>query len=55
MGRQEAVALGFLASIAYVTAGVLKLGTDRPFGLLLAAVGAYGLVVLTVYRKRIVA
>ena len=35
MGRKEALALGFLASIGYVAAGVLKLGTDRPFALLL--------------------
>jgi hypothetical protein len=55
MGRWDALALGFLASIAYLTAGVLKLGTDRPFGLLLGAVGVYGLVVLTLYHKRIVA
>lgn len=54
MGRLEALALGFLASIAYVAVGVLKLGSDRPFGLLLIAVGVYGLVVLTLYRKRIV-
>ena len=55
MGRMEALALGFLASIAYVAAGVLKLGTDRPFALLLLAIGVYGFVVLTLYRKRIVA
>lgn len=54
MGRMEALALGFLASIGYVAAGVLKLGTDRPFALLLLAIGVYGLVVLTLYRKRIV-
>jgi hypothetical protein len=54
MGRMEALALGFLASIAYVAAGVLKLGSDRPFALLLLAIGVYGLVVLTLYRKRIV-
>lgn len=55
MGRMEALALGFLASIGYVAAGVLKLGSDRPFALLLLAIGVYGLVVLTLYRKRIVA
>ena len=55
MGRREVLALGFLASIAYVAAGVLKFGTDRPFGLLLAAVGVYGLIVLTLYRNRITA
>ena len=53
MGRMEAVALGFLASIGYLSVGVLKFGSDRPFALLLMAVGLYGLAVLTLYRKRI--
>ena len=55
MGRKEVIALGFLASLAYVGAGVWKLGADRPFGLLLIAVGAYGFAVLALYRKRILA
>jgi hypothetical protein len=55
MGWKEAVALGFLASLGYVAVGVWKYGTDHWLGLLLAAIGAYGLVVLTAYRKRIVA
>ncbi len=55
MGRKEVVVLGFLASLGYVAVGVWKYGTDHWLGLLLAAIGAYGLVVLAVYRKRIVA
>jgi len=47
------VALGFVASLAYVAVGVWKYGSDHWLGLLLAAIGAYGLVALTVYRKRI--
>lgn len=54
MGRKEVLALGFLASIAYAAVGLLKLGSDRPFGLLLMAIGVYGLAVLTIYRNRIV-
>jgi hypothetical protein len=55
MGWKEVVVLGFLASLGYVAVGVWKYGTDHWLGLLLAAIGAYGLVVLAVYRKRIVA
>ena len=55
MGWKEAVALGFLASLGYVAVGVWKYGTDHWLGLLLAAIGVYGLVVLAFYRKRIVA
>ncbi len=55
MGWKEAVALGFLASLGYVALGVWKYGTDHWLGLLLAAIGVYGLVVLAFYRKRIVA
>ena len=55
MGRKEVIALGFLASLGYLGAGLWKFGTDRPFGLLLTAIGAYGLVVLALYRRRILA
>ena len=55
MGRKEVVALGFLASLGYVAAGIWKYGSAPWLGLLLAAIGAYGLVVLALYRKRIVA
>lgn len=55
MGWKEAVALGFLASLGYVALGVWKYGTDHWLGLLLVAIGVYGLVVLAFYRKRIVA
>ena len=53
MGRKEVLALGFLASIAYIAAGAYKFGADRPFGLLLGAIGAYGFVVLLLYRRLI--
>ena len=55
MGRKEVVGLGFLASLGYIAVGAWKYGTDQWLGLLLAAIGAYGLVVLAIYRKRIVA
>jgi hypothetical protein len=55
MGRREAVILGFVASLGYVAAAVWKIRSDLPFGLLLAAIGLYGLAALAVYRKRIVA
>lgn len=53
MGRKEVLALGFLASIAYVAAGAYKFGSDHAFGVLLFAIGAYGLVVLMMYRRLI--
>lgn len=55
MGRKEVVGLGFLASLGYLAVGVWKYGSDHWLGLLLAAIGAYGLVALAIYRKRIVA
>ena len=55
MGRKEVVALGFLASLGYVAVGAWKFSSDHWLGLLFAAIGAYGLVVLAIYRKRIVA
>jgi hypothetical protein len=53
MGRKEVIGLGFLASLAYVGAGLWKFSSDPAFGSLLIAIGAYGLVVLTLYRRRI--
>ncbi len=54
MGRKEVVLLGFLASLAYAAGGIWKFGADWRLGALLLAIGAYGLVVLSVYRSRIV-
>lgn len=54
MGRKEVVVLGFLASLGYLAAGIWKYGSVPWLGLLLAAIGVYGLVVLVVYRKQIV-
>ena len=53
MGRKEVIGLGFLASLAYAGAGLWKFSSDHWFGLLLFAIGAYGLVVLTLYRRQI--
>jgi len=55
MGRREVVILGVLASVAYVGAGLWRFGADPRFGLLLVAIGAYGLVILALYRKHILA
>ena len=55
MGRREAVLLGFVASFAWIAAAGWKFSTDLPFALLLGAIGLYGLGVLAVYGKRIVA
>jgi hypothetical protein len=55
MGRKEVAILGVVASLGYLAAGAWKFGADHALGLLLAAIGAYGLVVLALYWKRIVA
>lgn len=55
MGRKEVVALGVLASLAYAGAGLWKIGADWRLGLLLLGIGVYGLIVLTIYRRRILA
>jgi hypothetical protein len=53
MARKEVVALGLVASLAYVAAGVWQLGADWQLGALLAGVGVYGLAMLALYRRRI--
>lgn len=53
MERKEAVVLGFVASAAYVGAGIWKLSADLPFALLLMAIGAYGLFALILYRRQL--
>ena len=53
MGRREVLALGFVASLGYIAGGAYKFGGDHAFGLLLAAIGAYGFVVLLMYRRLI--
>ena len=53
MARKEVVALGLVASLAYVAAGVWQLGADWRLGALLAAVGVYGVATLALYRRRI--
>ena len=53
MARTEVVALGFLASLGYVAGGLWKFGADWRLGALLLVIGAYGLVILALYRRRI--
>jgi hypothetical protein len=53
MARKEFVALGVVASLGYVAAGVWQLGADWRLGVLLMVIGAYGLLTLSVYRRRI--
>lgn len=54
MGRKEVVSLGFILSLAYVGVGIWQCTVHRALGLLLLAIGLYGLGVLTYYRRQIV-
>lgn len=53
MARKEVVALGFVASLGYIAAGIWKFGADWRLGALLLAVGVYGAATLFTYRQRI--
>src|SRR3989442_12880590 len=53
MARKEVLALGLLASIGYIVAGIWQLGPHWAPGALLLAVGVYGLAALPVYRRQI--
>ncbi len=56
MARKEVVVLGILASVAFLGAGVfgaVRFGFDWRLAALLVVIGAYGLVALALYRKRI--
>lgn len=53
MARKEVVALGVVASLGYVAAGVWQLGIDWRLAAVLMAIGAYGLATLSFYRRRI--
>lgn len=53
MARKEVVALGFLASVAFIGAGAWRFADDWRLGALLFAIGLYGLITLAYYRKRI--
>ena len=55
MGRREVVGLGFVLSLAYAGAGVWQYLTHPALGLLLLAIGIYGLAVLAIYRRQITA
>ena len=51
MGRKEVVTFGLVQCAAYLAFGVWKLSVYAPLGLLLLAIGAYGLGALLYYRK----
>jgi hypothetical protein len=53
MARKEVVALGVLASLGYVAAGVWQFGADWRLGALLLAIGVDGIATLALYRRRI--
>ena len=53
MARKEVVALGFFASVVFVAAGIWRFAADWRLAALLIAIGVYGLVILTYYRKQI--
>lgn len=54
MARKEVIAMGVLASLVAVAAGVWRWNADWRLGALLLAIGVYGLAVLAVYRRRII-
>src|SRR5712692_4969585 len=56
MARREVVVLGYVASAVFLLAGIAgaaRFGFDWRLSALLAGIGGYGLVVLSLYRKRI--
>ena len=53
MARKEAVLLGFVASLAYIAAGILHIGPHWALGALLLAIGVYGAATLALYRRQI--
>jgi hypothetical protein len=53
MARKEVLGLGLVASIGYILAGIWQLGPHWPLGVLLLAIGAYGLATLALYRWQI--
>ncbi|HYX81344.1 MAG TPA: hypothetical protein VE714_03055 [Gemmatimonadales bacterium] len=54
MARKEVVALGFLASLGYIAAGIWQLAPHWALGALLLAIGVYGLATIALYRRQIV-
>jgi hypothetical protein len=54
MARKEVVALGALASIGYIAAGIWQLGPHWALGALLLAIGIYGLATIALYRRTII-
>lgn len=57
MARREVLVLGFVASVAWVVAGLVgaaRFAFDWRLTALLIALGGYGLVALGLYRRRIV-
>jgi len=54
MARKEVVALGLVASVGYIVAGIWQLGPHWALGALLLAIGIYGLAALALYRRQII-
>ncbi|HJS43798.1 MAG TPA: hypothetical protein VJ755_10025 [Gemmatimonadales bacterium] len=53
MARKEALGLGVVASVVYIGAGIWQLGPRWLLGALLLAIGASGLAIIALYRRRI--
>src|SRR5256712_3778506 len=53
MARKEVLALGLLASIGYIVAGIWQLGPHLGLGALLLAIRVYGPAALPLYRPPI--
>src|SRR5437016_12955285 len=54
MARKEALGLALVARIGYIGAGLWQLGPHWSLGVLLLAIGAYGLATLALYRPQII-
>jgi len=54
MARKEVVAMGAVASIGYIAAGIWQLGPHWALGALLLAIGVYGLATIAFYRRTII-
>src|SRR6267143_2092443 len=53
MARKEVLGLGLVASLGYIVAGIWQLGPHWALGVLLLAIGAYGVAALALYRRQI--
>lgn len=53
MARKEVLAMGLVASAAYVVAGLWQIAPNWRLSVLLLAIGVYGFATLALYRRRI--